>query len=356
MSLKDKEKLESTTSLKTSEPTCAPEKAAESHAHDYGHHKPLLAERIFDVSLYGVWNYGIQVGASVLAGMWFKEGGGKPYFDKAAEWMGKNVMSKITNKTGAAAAKESHTWLIFAALITVGNLFIPPIQYIECRKDKVVGKINDWLNARRAANGNPPSEQELKDQQETIAAIAAEPRQTPASLWGGRIVGLAANFLAAHLVGRDRNIAMENATAETVSKGLNAVGLTNLAKSENVKNFSRIAFLDYGYSLISANVVYLYSHFIHPPKYTNQKDTQAAPCAPSLSSPPPQAGEGNGAYAKGVSAVGGGTFPPAPPASGGDQFKVAPRKRGELATPKPELLAGSTIHKSELTHDASLAV
>lgn len=316
MSLEDKDKIPTTPDTPAQgagERTPAPD-------HNYGHHKPLTAEKIYDFSLYGIWNYGIQVGASVLAGMWFKEGGGKPYFNKAADWMGKNVMSKITSKTGAAAAKESHTWLIFGALITVGNLFIPPIQYIEHRKHHVVSKINDWLNNWRTARGDAPNEKELQEQQETIAAIAAEPQQTSASLWGGRIAGLSANFLAAHIVGRDRNIVMENATANAVSKGLEAVGATKLAKSENVKNFSRIAFLDYGYSVISASVVYLYSHYINPPKYVEKPVAESAETRHEAT--------------------------PKPLLS----------QRKEPLTPRPELLSGSTITPSEALHDHALAL
>ena len=120
---------------------------------DQHERKKLAAEKIFDASVYGVWNYGIMAGTSVAGAMWFQEGGGKPYFEKAAKWMGDNVMSKITSKTGEAAARESHTWLIFASLITVGNLFIPPMRYVEKDKEWYVSKINDWLNDRRYAKG-----------------------------------------------------------------------------------------------------------------------------------------------------------------------------------------------------------
>jgi hypothetical protein len=59
---------------------------------------------------------------------------------------------------------------------------------------------------------------------------------------------------------------MQHAFADGVSKVFDKVGAKNLANSERVKSFSRIAILDYGYSIISANVIYLYSHFINPPK------------------------------------------------------------------------------------------
>lgn len=235
--------------------------------HGYGKHTPLTAERIFDFTAYGVWNYGIQVGASVLAAKWFTEDGGKKYFDKTSSWLGENVLSKISKKRGIEAAEEFRTPLIFVALITVGNLFIPPIQYAEKHKAKIVGWINDKLNDRRAARGDAPDAEELKEQRQSIAAIAAEPQQTSASLWGGRALGLGANFLAAGIVGEKRNVAMKNAASDMVSGGLKSVGFEKLAESENVKSLSRIAFLDYGYSIISSNVIYLYSHIINPPKY-----------------------------------------------------------------------------------------
>ena len=251
------------------EGNAAPKLHAGADKHDFGKHPPIAAERIFDGAVYGVWNYGLQVGASVLAAMWFTKGGGKKYFDKAESWLGENVISKVTNKTGVEAAKEAHTPLIFVALIMVGNFFIPPIQYLERHKDKYVSHINNFLNARRTARGNPPSESELRVQQEAIHAIAREPKQTSASLWGGRFLGLGANFLAAFAVGEKRNVAMKTKAADIVTSGLKTVGMKGLAESEKVRTFSEIAFLDYGYSIISANVIYLYSHLINPPKYTN---------------------------------------------------------------------------------------
>jgi hypothetical protein len=286
----------------------------------YGHHKPILAERIFDWSAYGVWNYGIQTGASVLAGMWFRSGSGKPLFEKSAEWLGDNIVSKLSSKRGAAAANVVRTPLVFAALITVGNLFIPPIQYAERRKEKIVSWINDKINDWRTARGDAPTDAELKEQQAAIAAIATEPHQTSASLWGGRAVGLTANVAASLVVGTERNAVMEEAVANTISKGLKTVGANKLAASERVREFSRIAFLDYGYSIISASMLYLYSHFIHPPKAHDEAKT---------ATPAPSAGE-----------------PPQP--------SILPQRKDSL-TPRPELLSGSTITPSEALHDHALA-
>ena len=228
----------------------------------------LAAERIFDASVYGVWNYGIQAGTSVAASMWFHEGGGKPYFDKSAEWLGKNVVEKITSKRGAAAAAEAHTPLMFTSLITVGNLFIPPMRWVE--KDKVyyVSKINDWLNERRIKKGDAPSVKELAEQKAELAAIANEPRQSSKELWTGRGLGLLANYVVASgLAGEKNNVKMKNVFADTVSHGLDTVGLKSLAGSEKMKSFSRMAFLDYGYSFLSSNIVYAYGHYINPPTH-----------------------------------------------------------------------------------------
>lgn len=235
----------------------------------------LLAERIFDGAVYGFWNYGLQAGTSVAAAIWFHEGGGKPYFDKAADWLGKNVMEHITSKTGKAAAAEAHTPLMFTSLITVGNLFIPPMQYAEHHKAHYVSKINDWLNARRTARGNAPTEEELAEQKAEIQAIANAPLQSSKELWTGRALGLAGNYVAAHLVGEQNNVMLKNAFAEGVSHGLNTVGLKGIGNSELMKSVSRMAFLDYGYSIISSNIVYAYGHYINPPQHKKDKATPA---------------------------------------------------------------------------------
>ena len=239
--------------------------------------KKLAAEKIFDLSVYGVWNYGIQVGTSVAASMWFQHFGGKPYFNKAAQWLGENVMTKVSNKTAEAAVKEAHSPLLFISLITVGSFFIPPMRYVEKDKEWYVSKINDWLNNRRRAKGEVISDEELKHQQEEIEAIAAQPRQSSASLWTGRFLGLGANFLAQRMIGTENDEKMKNAFANAVSHGLDRVGAKGLAQSETMKHFSRIALLDYGYSIISSNVVYIYSHFIHPEKESQSKPPKETP-------------------------------------------------------------------------------
>ena len=244
------------------------------HTHNRG--PKLAAERIFDAGLYGAWNYVAQAGTSVAAAMWFHEGSGKPYFDKSAEWLGEHVMSKITSKTGAAAAAEAHTPLMFVSLITVGSLFIPPMQYAEKHKAHYVSKINDWLNSRRSAKGDGPDSRELAEQQAEIKAIASAPLQSSKELWIGRGLGLAGNFVAQRLIGGDNDLKMKNAFADGVSHGLNTVGLKSLGNSETMKSVSRMAFLDYGYSLISSNIVYAYGHYFNPPEHEEEKSEQAA--------------------------------------------------------------------------------
>lgn len=226
--------------------------------------KIIAAEKAFDAAVYGFWNYGLQAGASVAAAMWFNHGGGKPYFEKSAEWLGKNVISKITNKTGAAAVAEARTPLIFTSLITVGNLFVLPMPYIERHKADYVSKINDWMNDRRTAKGDAPDAAELAEQQQAIAHIEQSPKQSTSSLWIGRALGLTCNYVATTLVTDPRNKKMEHAAANAVSGTLSFFNLPALAESETVRNVAKIAFLDYGYSMISSNVIYLYSHYLHP--------------------------------------------------------------------------------------------
>src|SRR5688572_26823765 len=96
--------------------------------------EPLQAERIFNWRVYGMFNYGLQVATSVIATEWIKHGGGKAYFQKAAEWTGKNIIPRITSKQGAAAVKEANTYLVGTSLIMIGNLFLLPVKWFENNK------------------------------------------------------------------------------------------------------------------------------------------------------------------------------------------------------------------------------
>ena len=125
----------------------------------------LPMEIKFDKWVYG----GISYWAQALTGMgiayWMKYGSGKPIFEKAAEWTGKNIMSKITGKTGAAAVKEAHTTVTVSTMIMVGNTFLLPVKWLENRKPAIVRKWTEDENKSLEKAGTPISEEGKKRQE-----------------------------------------------------------------------------------------------------------------------------------------------------------------------------------------------
>lgn len=241
-------------------------------ANDYkatGVKKPqkINAEKYFDTGLYGTVSYFGQALTSVLLTQWIKHGSGKEKFDTASRWLGRNVLEKQFKQTPENAAKLSNTLLVATTLIMVGNCFLAPVKYMEDHKPEFVRKINDWLNERREKKGDVISPEERREQDEAIAHIAEQPRQTWGSLIGARVFSLGAIYAAIALVGGKNNKIMEDASANAASKTMNSLGVPKTkAYSKTVQDFGRIAFVDFAYSLVGAGALYLYSHVLAPPK------------------------------------------------------------------------------------------
>jgi hypothetical protein len=230
--------------------------------------KKTRAEILFDKAVYGGISYAAQAASGIILTHWMKFGGGRKHYDKIANWLGPNFISKIKpSKTGAAAIKEADSWITVTTMVMMGNLFLLPVKWLENRKPKIVRWLNDKQNEK-----HPPSEQERAEQEKSLALLDREPKQTWGSLLGGRAFGLAAVYGVLYGIGTKNNETAEIWSANQIIKGTEKVGLKKLAASKTYENYLRIGFYDVLYSMVSAGGLYIYSHFINPPQKRNKKD------------------------------------------------------------------------------------
>lgn len=225
----------------------------------------LPAEKWFNRGVYGGVNYLIQVSASVAFTMWAKYGGGKVHFEKAAQWMGKNIIPKITNKHGLEAVHESNTYLIATALITVGNLFLLPVKWFEDRKPEHVRKIDDLLVKNYEEKYGPLGPEEKAKREDAHEALAAEPKQSWWSLLGARAGALATVYTAIWAVGEKNNAAMQKKAGDVLEHVFKNSGISKLEKiahSPGTRNFAQIAFVDFFYSIVVASSLFAYSKLL----------------------------------------------------------------------------------------------
>ena len=113
-------------------------------------------------------------------------------------------MEKITDKAGEAAARSAYA-TYFVSLITVGNLFIPPMRYIEQHKAEYVSKINDWLNKNREKKGEHISDDERTYQTKAMKRPRLN-HYKPMHPFGGDAPQALRNFIANHFVTENRNV------------------------------------------------------------------------------------------------------------------------------------------------------
>lgn len=257
--------------MKTVKPneTVALPPADASHAANSGkphEREKLPAEKKFDKAVYGGISYAAQAGTGIALSYWIKHGSGRPIYDKIAKWFGPNVISKITSKTGQEAIKEADSWIIVTTMVSVGNLFLLPVKWLENRKPEIVRNWTEKQNEKLEKAGHPVSEATKKHQEELLQELEAEPKQNWKSLISGRVFALGAVYAVLHATGKDANEKMANLTAEATSKGVNGLGFTKVGQSKPFQNIINTAFYDVFYSAVSAGGLYVYSHFIQPPK------------------------------------------------------------------------------------------
>jgi len=236
----------------------------------------LPAEKKFDGWVYGGISYLAQAVAGSGLTYWMRHAGGRPIFDKIANFAGPNIITPITGKVGAAAVKLADSLVTVSTMVFVGSLFVIPVKWLEDVKAGIVEKWTKSDNTAREARGETISPEEMQQQAELLDQLKAAPKQNWWSLGIGRAVSLIPVYTAVPLIG-SWNQPMEKAFQGVTKFVAKTAGLKKLANSEAFKNASGIAFYDGFYSIISAGGLYVYSHFIAPP----QDIIPNAPAAPS---------------------------------------------------------------------------
>ncbi len=233
------------------------------HTPDQENRDKLPAEVKFDKAVYG----GISYVAQALAGSgltyWIRHSSGRPIYDKMANWLGPNFISKISKKTGAEAIKSADSWITVSTMVGVGTMFLIPVKWLEDRKAGIVENWTKKDNEKRAAQGHPLTDTELEKQDKMLSELKEDSKQTWASLLIARAASLIPVYVAVPLIG-EHNATMEAGFQKATRAIANATGLKKVAKSEAFHNASGIAFYDGFYSIISSGGLYVFSHLISP--------------------------------------------------------------------------------------------
>ncbi len=243
----------------------------------------LEAEKKFDQAVYGGISYFAQAATGIVVARWIRDGGGRKYFDAMSRWAGPNIISKISKKTGEEAIKAADSPIVVSTMIMVGNAFLIPVKFIENHKPAIVRKWQYALNEKRQKKGETISAEELTQQENLLEALDKKPKQTWTSLGLARAASLVGVYAAVFGIGTKNNIKAEIMFADAVQNGMKKVGLTNLGESSTASSYLRMIFNDGFYSAVSAGGLYLWSHFVCPPKHDeNGVETITVPSAPAL--------------------------------------------------------------------------
>ena len=98
----------------------------------------LPMEQKFDRMAYGGISYLGQALAGSALTYWIRHSGGRPVYDKMANWLGPNFIEKITSKRGHEAVKSADSWITVSTMVVVGTLALIPIKWLE---DKIFSAI-----------------------------------------------------------------------------------------------------------------------------------------------------------------------------------------------------------------------
>lgn len=231
----------------------------------------LPAEHRFDKWVYGGISYAAQAATGIVLTYWLKHGGGKSYFNRAAEWLGPKI---YRNRSVTEAAENVSTPLMVTTMVMVGNTFLLPVKWLENHKASIVRKMheNDCEKMERA--GTPFNEEERARQEKALKDLEKEPLQNWKSLLGGRAAGLIPVFALSFGLGKKGEWA-ERKAGQFFSGAFNLVGMKKVAKSETLQKVVQVGFLDVFYSMISAGGLYVYSHYLNPPARANKKHKES---------------------------------------------------------------------------------
>ena len=231
----------------------------------------LPAEKKFDRLVYGGISYAAQAAAGIAVSNWLKHGSGAPLFEKMANWFGPKVLSKINRVSEKEAIALSDGWIKTTAMIMVGNTFILPVKWLEDRKPEIIRKWTEQTNDKYEKAGVHITPEAKEKQQRLLEELKNEPEQTWWSLTKGRVFALGAVYTILWAM-RKHNATGKKLMADTITGTVKGVGLKSLGKSKTMHNLSGIAFYDVFYSTVSAGGLYIYSHFIDPPKNKHADD------------------------------------------------------------------------------------
>jgi hypothetical protein len=238
---------------------------AQDESHD-GRREKLPVEAKFDKRVYGGISYFGQAAAGIILTNWIRHGSGRKHYDKLAQWVGPNLISRITSKKGAEAIKEADSWIVVSTMVMCGNAFLLPVKWLENAKSKIVRGMQEKENLRREARGEVIPVEERANQERLLTELDNAPKQSWTSLLTGRAFGLAAVYATLWGTGKKANGMAEDAITHGIQKGAETIGMKQLSKSKTLENYLRIGFYDTAYSAVSAGGLYVYSHFLHPHK------------------------------------------------------------------------------------------
>lgn len=232
----------------------------------------LPMEKKFDQWVYG----GISYAAQALAGSgltyWIKHSSGRPVYDKVANWLGPNFISKFSSHRGKAAVTAADSFITISTMVFVGTLFVAPVKWLEDMKAGIVEKWTNDDNKAREARGEIIAPEVKEHQAALLDQLNTAPKQTWWSLLAARAASLVFVYTANPLIGDKNNKIMEAGFKKVTGKVAETLGAKKVAKSEIFQNASGIAFYDGFYSMISAGGLYIYSHYIAPPKEAVQDE------------------------------------------------------------------------------------
>ncbi len=232
----------------------------------------LPMEKKFNQWAYGGISYFAQAFSGSSLMYWIKFGSGRHIYDKMAAWLGPNFISKITKLRGAKAIAGADSFITVTTMVMVGNLFLFPLKWVEDRKNEIVEKWTKEDNQKREAAGEIISAEEKEHQQKLLSQMKAEPKQDWWSLGTARafslltVYGTLIAFDKIFIKEKSLNQAMEKTFSDTVKKITSAVGFKKFSKNQIFSNVLNLGFFEGFYSMISAGGLFVYSHFVVPPK------------------------------------------------------------------------------------------
>ncbi len=133
---------------------------------------------------------------------------------------------------------------------------------MEDNKPQIVRWFHERNIAKRVASGETISAEEQAENEAALAAVDHAPKQTWGSIFSGRVVGTAAVYASMALVGTP---------LKKISAHIGQITADNIATPTAhplVKRITESGTLDAAATAICTSMLYVWSHFLCPPKDT----------------------------------------------------------------------------------------